>query len=73
MKNLRLLLERIESGEKIKNFSLSLNDIRVLQDIYNDLKENKQAEFINANCYNILRSCIGLTVKEKGIGWVVYR
>lgn len=70
MKKLRLILERLETGEKIKGFPLSITDIRTLRGIYNNLMENKKASFISANCFLVI-NCCPLKVKEEGIGWIV--
>ena len=46
------------------------SDIAVLQCVYNELREKKHPEFIQANVKTILEN-LGFITAPKGIGWIV--
>ena len=71
MKKLRnIIIEAYDSGKLPKG--MTLYDFRVIEIIYEDLLYKRQSEFINEEIKPLLE-CSGLKVKEKGVGWVVFR
>ena len=49
----------------------SYSDMRTLVDIYNELVDGKNPEFIQFNVKKVLDTC-GILTAPKGIGWIVY-
>jgi len=70
MNRLKKILTELYNGKKIKEFKLSLYDMQQLKTIYNKLLTDKEVEFINGNCFKVLKHC-GLEPKIKGIGWII--
>ena len=71
MKKLRnIIIEAYDSGKLPKG--MTLYDFRVIEVIYEDLLHKRQSEFINEEIKPLLEHS-GLKVKEKGVGWVVFR
>ena len=71
MKKLRnIIIEVYDSGKLPKG--MTLYDFRVIEVIYEDLLHKRQSEFINEEIKPLLERS-GLKVKEKGVGWVVFR
>ena len=71
MKKLRnIIIEVYDSGKLPKG--ITLYDFRVIEVIYEDLLHKRQSEFINEEIKPLLERS-GLKVKEKGVGWVVFR
>lgn len=71
MKKLRnIIIEVYDSGKLPKG--MTLHGFRVIEIIYEDLLHKRQSEFINEEIKPLLERS-GLKVKEKGVGWVVFR
>lgn len=68
MKQLRLILEKLTDGQKVRGLSLSLSDIQELIRIYNSKVRGEEPEFINGRVKDVLDSCKIKTV-ACGIGW----
>ena len=70
MKKLKKMLDAWADGKQVRGVQVSLADIYMLMDIYNALCRKERFEFINGNAKSVLDKC-GISVKERGIGWVV--
>lgn len=70
MEKLRVYLEKLFNGEKIKGFNLSPMEIYILRDIYNDVANKESSTFLNSNIKEVLDSC-GIKTKVCGVGWKV--
>lgn len=57
-----------EAGKTVRGLSVTLTDIRDLQDAYNAIIKNKEFYFLSANVKKVLNKC-GFTVVEHDIGW----
>lgn len=67
--SLEKTVETMESGKKVNGKQYPLFIIQELQDI-KALKANKTYETITKEVADICLLC-GLTVREKGIGWII--
>ena len=55
-------------GKPVRGVSVSLEDIRILQNAYDAIRANKTFYFLSANAKKVLDKCKIATV-EDGIGW----
>lgn len=58
-----------KTGKLPKDFSLE--DFRILELIYRELKQHHKSEFIQENIKAFLDKC-GIKTKAKGIGWEAF-
>ncbi len=68
---LKNIINTLEDGKKPRNMkSISLLEIRLLQDIEYYLKQKQSYETITKSVADICMEC-GLTVRTKDIGWII--
>lgn len=71
MKKLRKYLDMWEAGQTVRGLSVSLADIRDLQDAYNALIKNKAFYFLSAQVKKVLETC-GIATIEHDVGWAIW-
>lgn len=70
MKQLRKYLDAWEGGKAVRGLSVTLEDIRDLQDAYDAIRENKAFCFLSGNVKKVLDKC-GIATVEHDVGWMI--
>lgn len=70
MKKLRKYLDMWEAGQIVRGLSVSLEDIRDLQDAYRAIMRNWPFAFLSANVKKVLDKC-GIKTVEYDVGWMI--
>lgn len=70
MKKLRKYLDAWEDGKSVRGLSVTLEDIRDLQDAYDAIRENKVFTFLSGNVKKVLDKC-GIATVEHDVGWMI--